>query len=52
MEIDKNSVKTVEESDEQPAMDKANDRVEAEMAELKKKAREDVAEGLQNDSKG
>ena len=46
MSIDKNKVKTQDEIDEPAPMDKADERVEAEMQELKDKARRDVAEGL------
>ena len=46
MSIDKNKVKTQDEIDEPAPMDQADERVEAEMQELKDKTRRDVAEGL------
>jgi hypothetical protein len=47
MSIDKNKIKTQDEEDEPAPMDQAEARVEAEMKELKDKARKDVAEGLE-----
>jgi hypothetical protein len=47
MELDKNKVKTVEESDETP-MDKANERVEAEMKVIESAAKQRVAQSLQD----
>lgn len=49
MEIDKNKVRTLGE-DEESAMDQANDRVEAEMKLIESEAKEQVAQGLQDDS--
>ena len=46
MSIDKNKIKTQDEGDEPSPMDKAEERVEAEMKELEDKAKRDVAEGL------
>ena len=46
MSIDKNKIKTQDEIDEPAPMDQAEERVEAEMKELEKKAKRDVAEGL------
>jgi len=48
MSIDKNKIKTQDEMDEPAPMDKAEQRVEAEMKKLEKQAKEDVAEGLRN----
>ena len=47
MSIDKNKIKTQDEVDEPAPMEKAEQRVEAEMKELEDKARRDVAEGLE-----
>jgi hypothetical protein len=46
MEIDKNRIQTQEETNEEAPMDKANDRVEAEMKRLESRAKEQVAKGL------
>ena len=48
MSIDKNKIKTQDELDEPAPMDKAHERVEAEMRELEGQAKKDVAEGLEN----
>lgn len=47
MSIDKNKIKTQDEIGEPAPMEKAEQRVEAEMKELEDKARKDVAEGLE-----
>jgi hypothetical protein len=47
--IDKGKIKTQEQTDEPAAMDKANDRVEAEMKLIESKAKEQVAQGLQDE---
>ena len=47
MSIDKNKIKTQDEVDEPAPMEKAEQRVEAEMKELEDKARREVAEGLE-----
>ncbi|HEY7785973.1 MAG TPA: hypothetical protein VIB00_14670 [Pyrinomonadaceae bacterium] len=49
MEIDKDKIKTLEETDEAAPMDIANDRVEAEMKKLEVETKEEVAEGLRHD---
>jgi hypothetical protein len=49
MEIDKNRIQTQEETNEEAPMDKANDRVEAEMKRLESKAKEQVAQGLDDE---
>lgn len=46
MSIDKNKITTQDELDEPAPMDKAEERVEAEMKEMEDRAKEDVAEGL------
>ena len=46
MSIDKDKIKTQDEVNEPAPMDKAEQRVEAEMKELRDKAKRDVAEGL------
>jgi hypothetical protein len=46
MSIDKNKIKTQDELDEQAPMDEAGERAEAEMKELEKQAKKEVAEGL------
>jgi hypothetical protein len=48
MSIDKNKIKTQDELEEPAPMDRADQRVEAEMKELEKQAKRDVAEGLRN----
>ena len=47
MSIDKNKIKTQDEMGEPAPMEKAEQRVEAEMKELEDKAKRDVAEGLE-----
>ena len=47
MSIDKNKITTQDELDEPAPMDKADQRVEAEMKKLESQAKKDVAEGLQ-----
>ena len=46
MEIDKNHVQTQEETGEKAAIDEVEERVEAEMKEIEGRARESVAQGL------
>ena len=48
MEIDKSRIQTQEETHEKAPMDKANDRVEAEMKLIESEAKEQVAQGLQD----
>ena len=52
MSIDKNKIKTQDEMDEPAPMDKADQRVEAEMKKLEGQAKRDVAEGLQKQEEG
>ena len=52
MSIDKNKIKTQDELNEPAPMDKADQRVEAEMKELERQAKRDVAEGLQQQEVG
>jgi hypothetical protein len=47
MSIDKNKIKTQDELGEPAPMDKAEQRVEAEMKKLEDQAKRDVADGLQ-----
>lgn len=49
MIIDKNKITTQDELDEPAPMDQIEKRVEAEMKELEKAAKRDVAEGLGTD---
>ena len=49
MEIDKNRIVTQDELDEPAAIDQVEDRVEAEMKVLEGQAKEQVADGLQDD---
>jgi hypothetical protein len=49
MEIDKNKVRTLG-KDEESAMDQANNRVDAEMKLLESEAKEQVAQGLQDEN--
>jgi hypothetical protein len=49
MEIDKSRIQTQEETNEEAPMDKANDRVEAEMKRLESQAKERVAQGLDDE---
>lgn len=46
MSIDKNKITTQDELNEPAPMDKAEQRVEAEMKKLEGRAKKDVAEGL------
>ncbi|HEY6120830.1 MAG TPA: hypothetical protein VIV66_12790 [Pyrinomonadaceae bacterium] len=46
MEINKSKIKTLNENDEPTPMDKADERVEAEMKRLEGKTKEQVADGL------
>ena len=46
MSIDKSKIKTQDELDEPAPMDQVDRRLEAEMAELERAAKRDVAEGL------
>jgi hypothetical protein len=46
MSIDKNKIKTQDELNEPAPMDKAEQRVEAEMKKLEDEAKKEVAEGL------
>jgi hypothetical protein len=46
MSIDKNKITTQDELGETAPMDKADERAHAEMEELERKAKKDVAEGL------
>lgn len=52
MSIDKNKIKTQDELDEPAPIDKADQRVEAEMKKLEGQAKKDVAEGLRNQRGG
>lgn len=53
MSIDKNKITTQDELNEPAPMDQVDARVEKEMKELEKKAKEDVREGLNStDVKG
>jgi uncharacterized protein YjbJ (UPF0337 family) len=49
MEIDKNRIVTQDELDEPAAIDQVEDRVEAEMKVLEGEAKEQVADGLQDE---
>lgn len=49
MEIDKSKIKTLDENDEPPPMDQVEGRVEAEMKRIEGKAKEQVANGLNNE---
>ena len=49
--IDKNKITTQDELNEPAPMDQVEKRVEAEMKELEKKAKKDVREGLQQDTR-
>ncbi|HEY0379721.1 MAG TPA: hypothetical protein VGC87_22570 [Pyrinomonadaceae bacterium] len=49
MEIDKDKIVTQEESGEPAPMDQVEDRVEAEMKEIEGRAKERVAQGLQDE---
>ncbi|HEX7330513.1 MAG TPA: hypothetical protein VF290_03385 [Pyrinomonadaceae bacterium] len=52
MSIDKNKITTQDELDEPAPMDKAHERVEAEMKKLEDEAKKEVAEGLQQQEGG
>ena len=52
MSIDKNKIKTQDEMDEPAPMDKAEQRVEAEMRILEGQAKKEVAEGLRQQDEG
>ena len=47
MSIDKNNITTQDELNEPAPMDQADERAKAEMKELERRAKKDVAEGLQ-----
>ena len=47
MSIDKNKITTQDELNEPAPMDQADERARAEMEELERQAKKDVAEGLQ-----
>lgn len=47
MSIDKNKITTQDELNEPAPMDRADERAKAEMEELERQAKKDVAEGLQ-----
>lgn len=49
MEIDKDKIVTQEELDEPAPIDQVEDRVEAEMKVIEGKAKENVADGLQDE---
>lgn len=49
MGIDRSKVISQEETNEEAPMDKANDRVEAEIKLIESKAKEQVADGLQDE---
>ena len=49
MEIDKDKIVTQEESGEAAPIDQVEDRVEAEMKEIEGRAKERVAQGLQDE---
>lgn len=51
MEIDKNKIKTQEESGEPALIDQVEERVEAEMKEIEGRAKESVAQGMQNEER-
>lgn len=46
MSIDKNKIKTQDELNEAAPMDKAEERVRAEMKKIERETKEEVAEGL------
>lgn len=52
MSIDKNKITTQDELGEPAPMDMADQRVEAEMKELERQAKKEVAEGLRNQEVG
>ena len=49
MEIDKAKIQTQEETGEEAAIDQVEDRVDAEMKKLEGRAKQQVADGLQNE---
>ena len=49
MNIDKSKIKTQDELDEPAPIDQIEERVEAEMKQLERSAKRDVAEGLRTD---
>ena len=51
MSIDKNNITTQDELNEPAPMDQADERAKAAMRELERKAKQDVAEGLQQTDK-
>ena len=52
MSIDKNKITTQDELNEPAPMDKAEQRVEAEMKKLEDEAKKEVAEGLKQQDEG
>jgi hypothetical protein len=52
MSIDKNKIKTQDELEEPAPMDKAEQKVEAEMRKLEGQAKKEVAEGLRQQDEG
>ena len=50
MSIDKNKIKTQDELNEPAPIDKADQKVEAEMKKLEDEAKKEVAEGLKQQS--
>ena len=52
MSIDKNNITTQDELNEPAPMDQADERAKAEMKELERQAKKDVAEGLQQTDEG
>ena len=52
MSIDKNKITTQDELGEPAPMDKADERAHAEMRELERQAKKDVAEGLSQTDDG
>jgi hypothetical protein len=52
MSIDKNKIITQDEMDEPAPMDKAEQRVEAEMKKLEGETKREVAEGLRQQDEG
>ena len=49
MNIDKSKIKTQDDLDEPAPIDQVEERVEAEMKQLERSAKRDVAEGLRTD---
>ena len=52
MSIDKNKIKPQDEMGEPAPMDQADQRAEAEMKQLERQAKKDVAEGLRKQEEG